>query len=135
MPDFDLDTALSSPHLPTVEEVEFVIEIDAEYQDPRDHFPVAADNADDAAADEAMLDEIEQRLRRGDLWAFCSVCVKAIWIDPETDLEFEGTDYLGGCSYADEEDFKQPGGYYQQMQKEAFNDLIKQIESGNGHAH
>jgi len=35
---------------------------------------------------------------------------------------------LGACSYKDEEDFKK-GGYYEDMKKQAYNDLINQIKA------
>lgn len=119
-----------------MEGVVFDIELDVEESvSPSDAFPTPDDNAEDQAANEKMLDEIYARLERGDLWAFCSVCVSAKWTDPVSDQEFEGTDYLGCCSYDDEEDFTQEGGYYPQMKKAAYADLVRQIQSGNGHAH
>lgn len=135
MPDFDLDSALAGPVIPTFEEVAFEIELTPEDDAPENHFQVAMDNEEDAELDRRMIDDIQRRLEWGDLWAFCTVCVSASWASPDTDEEFTGNDYLGGCSYRNEADFKQPGGYYQDMQKRAYEDLMEQIKSGNGHAH
>lgn len=74
----------------------------------------------DKATDKAVEDEIIERLDNGDTWAWCSVCVVA---------EAGGTEgraYLGACSYKDEEDFRS-GGYYEQMQEEAKEDLMEQL--------
>lgn len=49
-------------------------------------------------------------------WGWCIVKVTASWEG------FKGSDYLGGCSYKDEEDFKK-GGYLEQMKAEALKDL------------
>jgi hypothetical protein len=55
-------------------------------------------------------------------WAWCTVKVTAHFGD------FEGTDVLGGCNYRDEEDFKAPGGYWEDMKAEAFLDLTVVFE-------
>jgi len=36
-------------------------------------------------------------------------------------------DYLGGCTYESEEDFKKDG-YYADMKQNAYNSLIKQLK-------
>lgn len=74
----------------------------------------------DNATDKAVEDEIIKRLDNGDTWAWCSVCVVA------EAGGVEGRAYLGACSYKDEEDFR-AGGYYEQMQKEAKDDLMEQL--------
>ena len=74
----------------------------------------------DKATDKAVEDEIIERLDNGDTWAWCSVCVVA------EAGGVEGRAYLGACSYKDEEDFRR-GGYYEQMQEEAKEDLIAQL--------
>ena len=74
----------------------------------------------DNATDKAVEDEIIKRLDNGDTWAWCSVCVVA------EAGGVEGRAYLGACSYKDEEDFR-AGGYYEQMQEEAKNDLMEQL--------
>lgn len=50
--------------------------------------------------DAETLAEVKRRLADGDVWAWCCVEVK-VQID-----EMEAVTYLGGCSYADEADFR-----------------------------
>jgi hypothetical protein len=38
---------------------------------------------------------------------------------------FSASDHLGCCSYADEGDFRQPGGYFDDMIDEALEELNK----------
>lgn len=71
----------------------------------------------DDAADKAYEDEILERLDAGDVWAWAFVTVVA-----EAN-GFEGSDSLGGCSYASEADFK-AGGYYEEMCKSAREQLL-----------
>ena len=76
----------------------------------------------DDALDRACEDEILARLDRGDVWAWGAVSVIARW------RGFAGYAHLGACSYADEEDFKR-GGYYEDMRKEAQEDLEREVAS------
>lgn len=79
----------------------------------------------DEVADKECEDEILRRLENGDVWAWASVEVKASWNG------FEGTDYLGCCSYRDEKAFCQEGGYFEDMKSQALEDLkriIKQVQ-------
>lgn len=62
----------------------------------------------DDAHDKAEEDKVIQRLDDGDVWAWCSIEVRGIWEG------LTASDYLGGCSYDSEEDFKR-GGYYDDM--------------------
>mgnify|MGYP000895688915 CR=1 FL=1 len=66
-----------------------------------------------------VMDDLEVN---GNRWAWCIVHVKAV-LDG-----FEGHAWLGGCSYANEEDFKR-GGYYEDMVDEALTNLQEQIEA------
>ena len=75
----------------------------------------------DAQADEEQALDIERQLARGNDWAWCTVKVVA------TLGRFAGCDYLGACSYANEEEFKAPGGYYEQMCEEAARDLLSTL--------
>lgn len=75
----------------------------------------------DADADREVEDEILARLDRGDAWAWASVRVRATWTAP-SGRTYHGDAHLGGCSYADEADFR-TGGYYEQMVEEALDDL------------
>lgn len=76
----------------------------------------------DDAADRECEDEIIRRLERGDIWAWCSVTVRAEY------RGFLGTDHLGACSYASEKDFREPGGYFDDMCREAFDQLIANMK-------
>ncbi len=71
------------------------------------------DDEEDARAEQAIQDELD----RGNRWAWCCVEVRA---------EFRGltgTAILGGCSYESEEDFKAPGGYFDDLRTEATDEL------------
>lgn len=57
-------------------------------------------------------------------WAWCCVEVRATF-DGVT-----GSDFLGGCSYKNEADFKTPGGYYEDMVNEAIERLEAELERG-----
>ena len=88
----------------------------------QDHIPVRGNAiaSGDDATDKKIEDEIIERLDNGDTWAWCSVCVVA------EAGGVEGRAYLGACSYKDEADFR-AGGYYEQMQAEAKDDLLEQL--------
>lgn len=55
-------------------------------------------------------------------WAWCIVRIEARW------RQHSGDNYLGGCSYEDEEDFRR-GGYLKQMIEDATADLISNIKT------
>lgn len=94
-----------------VQDVQFTLSIDQDETSVRGSF-----ESDDPAADRALEDEILARLRDGDMWAFAQVKVTAHW------REWEGSDFLGGCSYKDEEDFRQDQ-YYADMKERAVDAL------------
>jgi hypothetical protein len=76
----------------------------------------------DEQADRECENEIIERVNSGDVWAWASVRVIA---------EFggeRGDNYLGCCSYADENDFRQPGGYFDAMKSEAIDVLLARLE-------
>lgn len=75
----------------------------------------------DDAEDRRVEDRIIRRLNDGDVWAWASVKVMASWNG------IEGVAYLDACSYQDEADFKQPGGYYEDMKAQALDDLKNEI--------
>lgn len=109
---------LSTPELPSRDEVAYRLVADQDISDPWA----------ERVYDDETLREIQARLDRGDIWAWASVDVEATWTNPLTDKTYEGHAYLGGCSYDDARDFKQNSGYYEDMKGEAYEDLIKQIE-------
>ena len=80
--------------------------------------------SEDENFDRKVCQEIRNQLEAGNPWAWCTVEVIARW---ET---FSGNDFLGCCSYKDEDDFKQ-GGYAEGMAEIAVNDLIDSIISVN----
>jgi len=74
--------------------------------------------------DRELEREISARLDGGDVWAWFCAKVEVRWEG------FTGTSYLGCCSYASEEDFRQnfrQSGYYEGMVREALDDLNCQI--------
>lgn len=76
----------------------------------------------DDATDQACCDWIRSELDSGNQWAWCDVTVTAHWD------EFEGTsDWLGGCSYTGEEQFREPGGYFDDMKREALLRLNQRL--------
>lgn len=72
----------------------------------------------DDEVDRAEEDRILNELDDGNVWAWASVTLTC------TFGGFEGFDSLGACSYRDEDDFKQPGGYYEDMREQAFENLV-----------
>lgn len=54
-------------------------------------------------------------------WLWCCVKVTAKF------KELKGTAYLGQCAYESYLDFKK-GGYYEQMEEEAFEELKKKVD-------
>jgi hypothetical protein len=78
-----------------------------------------------ASGDPEVDHEAEQwiyaELARGNDWAWCEVRVTARW------RMWVGADYLGACSYLNEEDFRRAGGYFADMKARALDDLNEQI--------
>lgn len=102
----------------TREDVDIIIETHPEWIPIRGN----AILSDDPNYDRQVEDELIQRLSKGDIWAWCSVIVKAYWNG------FEGEDYLGACSCADEEDFKR-SDCYEDMVTVAINNLNYKVQS------
>ena len=90
----------------------------------QDDLPIRGNAIDsgDEDFDEKVAREIEENLDRGNEWAWACVKVTASWAG------FTGTDYLGGCSYKDEDAFRAPGGYLESMLGQAVDDLLREIE-------
>jgi hypothetical protein len=89
--------------------------------------PEDIDSAGEFDGEEAeeLIAEIYRRLE-SDLWAWCYVIVT-------TSIEgcpLVGRATLGGCSYfGGEKEFTQPGGYYEDLCREAREDLLAQIRA------
>lgn len=96
----------------TEKDVEFSIDITPELDTP-----------ESAIEDPETIKWIDKELAKGNDWAWCFVRVSAHWNG------ITGFDSLGCCSYKSEEDFKQDGGYYEDMKKEALRDLNREIEN------
>jgi len=75
----------------------------------------------DGTPDKEIVAHIEKEMEWNE-WAWCVVKVTAKWGG------FEGTNYLGQCSYKDEADFAK-GGYLPQMKAEALDDLKANIKA------
>lgn len=98
--------------------VTYTLDIYPEEDDPAGFFA-----SDDPEADAKTVEEIRERTKRGDAWAWCTVVVKCHW-NGEI-----GRDSLGACSYADEDEFCAPGGYYDDMKHEALMDLARALHA------
>ena len=83
-------------------------------------------SAIDDETDAEIAKNIYEQLENGNIWPWCTVQVIASYNG------FSGNDYLGCCSYEDEEDFKK-GGYWDDMKSQAFNALAKDIENAKKH--
>jgi hypothetical protein len=71
----------------------------------------------DEAFDHQVETEILERLEKDDMWAWATVCVAAEWEC------LSASEYLGCCCYANEEEFRQEGGYFDDMVHEALSNL------------
>jgi hypothetical protein len=105
--------------LPTIEQVSFKI-----YMEPADTFGLEG-----SFCDAKDVEWVKKELEDGNDWAWCRIKLVASWWNRKTYKTYEGTDYLSGCSYRSEEDFKQPGGYYDYMKAVAYGELIDNIEN------
>jgi len=74
-------------------------------------------SAIDEETDKAMAEFIVKELLAGNKWVWCDIIVTASW------KGFKGHDNLGACSYKDEKDFCEPGGYFDDMKSEALKML------------
>jgi hypothetical protein len=93
-------------------EVKFTIRAEMDETPVRGNALASGDDAEDRKQE----DEIIGRLDAGDVWAWANVTVVARW------RSFQGSDNLGACSYASEEDFK-TDGYFEDMCNTALADL------------
>jgi hypothetical protein len=77
--------------------------------------------------DRLIEEEINLRLWAGDVWAWANVEVRVSW------RHLEGSDYLGACSYKNEQDFIENSCYYDEMVNSALADLNGQIQGMYNH--
>ena len=105
--------------MPKISEVEFEVICEAEEIPVKGNVSASGNDEIDARIEHDVIEDLES----GNDWAWCCVTVWAYWKD------FSGRDNLGGCSYASKKDFMKPGGYYDDMKKQAYDDLIREIQS------
>jgi hypothetical protein len=79
----------------------------------------AIDDETDAQVEREILEQLDS----GNEWAWCTIKVSLKW------KGYEGTDYLGACSYKSKKDFIDANDYFPDMVDQAFNDLVSNIES------
>lgn len=94
------------------------VECMPEHMDVRGNVLASGDDAEDKRAE----DEVLRQLHAGNEWAWCCIKVTATY------GYFEGTDFLGGCSYKSKADFIESDDYYADMVDRAFNELVARIE-------
>lgn len=78
-------------------------------------------SAIDPVADKETADWIHKELSRGNQWAWCCVRVSASYAGSTA------VDTLGCCSYKSEADFRQPGGYYDDMVSSVLEELATNL--------
>ena len=99
-------------------QVEYRIEVEQDDQPVRGNAIASGDPDYDKKVEDKILD----RLDRGDVWAWASVRVVAF----VPGYGLEGDDFLGGCTYDNEEQFKS-GMYYPDMIDAARAELFHKI--------
>lgn len=77
---------------------------------------------EDSFDDERDVQWARDQLASGNLWGWCCVEVRASFAD------WRASDFLGGCSYENEDAFKVPGGYYDDMVNSAIEELALKME-------
>lgn len=75
----------------------------------------------DDAGDRAIEQDIQQRLKNDDEWAWFCAAVEVRWGD------YSATEYLGCCSYDSEQDFR-ASDYFDDMVNAALDELNNQVQ-------
>ena len=99
--------------MPKTHTYEYALEVEQDDTPIRGHF-----TTDEPARDRELEDELIARLDSGDVWAWCSVRV----IATRDDGRIGRSDWLGGCSYASEADYRACSGYFDDQCHEAISD-------------
>ena len=107
----------------TERDVAFTIDCQPEYEGPEGHF---ASGDDDQDAEDCA--NIRKELDSGNIWAWCMVTVTAT-LETDDGVTISGRDELHCCTYDSEDQFTEPGGYYDDMKAEALADLNRQLAS------
>lgn len=92
---------------------------------PEEDLPVVGNAcySGDEEYDQMVENEILARLEKDDVWAWAMVRVTVEW---------EGqiaTQYIGGCCFENEEDFRNNSGYFDCMVDEALDKLNKRLRT------
>ena len=101
----------------TREEVTVRLQAEPEFVQVEGNASASGEDAFDREVEQGILSRLEQ----GDVWAWAAVTVTVSW------GPFSASDCLGCCSYADEEDFRQPDGYFDDMVDQAIEELNKTV--------
>jgi hypothetical protein len=101
----------------TVNDVIITLTAEEEDMGVRGNYVASGDDEQDKEDEDEIIRDYES----GNLWAWC---VAHVTVRPKDGrlATFSGDDYLGGCSYANEQDFKE-GGYYEDMVNTALSEL------------
>lgn len=91
---------------------------------PEEDLPVEGNAcySGDEEYDQMVENEILNRLEQNDVWAWAMVRVSVEWEG------LSSTQYLGGCSYDSEEDFRNNSGYFENLVQEALAKLNKRLQ-------
>lgn len=100
----------------TAADVYTQIMVEQDFVDPADLF------AGDPLEDRKAIAEINERLDRGDVWAWCTITVKVSWRGQEASCGF------GGGNYSDESSFRQSQDFLD-LQQEAIALLNKAMQT------
>lgn len=87
------------------EDCTITLKCEEEHLEIEGNAQASGDDAQDAAQEQWVRDQLDS----GNAWAWCLAVVTVRF------KSLEATDSLGACSYHSEADFKQPGGYYDDM--------------------
>lgn len=79
----------------TAADVTFEVEIEQDCTDFRGNAMASGDDEADAEYER----QIAEALNRGQVEAWCTIVVKAIWSPDGEDMTLEGIDTLGGCCF------------------------------------
>ena len=93
------------------QDVKFTVTYEPEGGAPENHFH-----------DDEAVKWVKNPLQKGNMYAWCQVCVKAEW------NTFRGVDYLGACSYENQKAFEDDS-YLSDMKERALEDLNDSIAS------
>ena len=105
-------------------EVTYTVECSPDNLPLKGNVMASGDDKVDAEAET----EVAAQLAAGNLWAWCHVVVRAE-VTAAGGSRFVGFDSLGACSYKSESDFREPGGYFDDMKRAALDDLKTKLRN------